>query len=1812
MKKLIITCLCALIGLCVHSQTQYINPFIGTQGMGHTFPGACVPHGGVQLSPETDTIPHSVDGVYQKEVYKYCAGYQYDDTTIVGFSHTHFSGTGHSDLGDILLMPTTGKIQLNPGTKSNPTLGYRSTFRHENETASPGYYSVLLDEYQVKAELTTTERVGVHRYTYPKGEGNLILDLNHGIYNYDGKTLWSGICVESDTLVTGFRMTNGWARMNLIYFAISFSHPILRYESKDTSKRSLYGGFWRKFDVQHNFPEMEGRELKAGFVFDLSDGRSLEIKVAISAVDKEGALLNLKKETQGKNFDKVLAEAKSKWNKAVSSISVNGTEEVKELFYTSLYRTLIHPSVYMDVDGRYRGIDHSIHNAEHFTNYTIFSLWDTFRALHPLINLIDANKSKDMMESIMAHQGQSIHKALPVWSHMGNENWCMIGYHGVSLLSDAFAKGIPMDGKKALEAMVQSSNLTYYDGLGSYIEKGYVPLNENVSSASISLEYSYDDWTIYRMALMAGNAELANQYKQRAYNYQKSFLNGYARPRYKDGRWKEDFNIYETHGQGFIEGNSLNYSFFVPHDVKGMINLMGGDKAFIRRLDNLFGSSLDPSYYAHTEDVTKEGILGGYIHGNEPSHHIPYLYMWTSQPWKTSENIYKIIDKMYNTRIDGLCGNDDCGQMSAWYIFTALGFYPVCPGSDEYIFGLPQIQQAEISLKAGKKLKIQVCNQSEENKYIQAIYWNGERYTKRFISHHTLIEGGNLIYEMGNKPAETCFDKYSLPYSLSSEDNHRIIPAVQEQQVYASNLNLSSGYHIVLQDNRLENERLWLKKYLQNDFQLIENSQGKTIRLILQSSSEQKEDEYQIDIQDEVKIISPSARGIFYGIQTLRQLMITTAGQCSLPQLAIKDRPYYPWRAYMLDESRVFQGKEAVKSILDEMARLKMNIFHWHLTDDQGWRIEIKKYPKLCQIGARRDSTQLNGWKGNSFDGKVHEGYYTQKEIKEIIEYAQSLHIQIIPEIEMPGHSSAVIAAYPEFGTTKKQIKVPCSFGVQYEVLDVSSQKVIQFLHDVLDEVIALFPSPIIHIGGDEVKYDQWNASVAISNYIKKLGVANPAELQIEFTNAISEWLKGRNKHMMGGDKAFIRRLDNLFGSSLDPSYYAHTEDVTKEGILGGYIHGNEPSHHIPYLYMWTSQPWKTSENIYKIIDKMYNTRIDGLCGNDDCGQMSAWYIFTALGFYPVCPGSDEYIFGLPQIQQAEISLKAGKKLKIQVCNQSEENKYIQAIYWNGERYTKRFISHHTLIEGGNLIYEMGNKPAETCFDKYSLPYSLSSEDNHRIIPAVQEQQVYASNLNLSSGYHIVLQDNRLENERLWLKKYLQNDFQLIENSQGKTIRLILQSSSEQKEDEYQIDIQDEVKIISPSARGIFYGIQTLRQLMITTAGQCSLPQLAIKDRPYYPWRAYMLDESRVFQGKEAVKSILDEMARLKMNIFHWHLTDDQGWRIEIKKYPKLCQIGARRDSTQLNGWKGNSFDGKVHEGYYTQKEIKEIIEYAQSLHIQIIPEIEMPGHSSAVIAAYPEFGTTKKQIKVPCSFGVQYEVLDVSSQKVIQFLHDVLDEVIALFPSPIIHIGGDEVKYDQWNASVAISNYIKKLGVANPAELQIEFTNAISEWLKGRNKHMMGWNDIMGNKIHEYNSAEDAIALKSKLAEGTIVQFWKGDLDLIEETAQKGYDIVNSYHYGTYLDYDKSRIPLAKSYAFNPIPAGMDKSLQYKILGLGCQMWGEQILTVESMNRMTFPRIAAYAEIGWVSPARKNYMEFLPALMRLVKFNKHYETGER
>ena len=764
-----------LLGLAIaftaNAQVQHVNPIIGTDGMGHTFPGACVPFGIVQLSPDTDTIPHNVNGAYQNKVYEYCAGYRYNDPTIVGFSHTHFNGTGHSDLGDILIMPTTGTLKLNPGTADHPENGYRSRFSHSTEKAAPGYYEVMLDDYQVKAELTATPRVGVHRYTFPKDtDGRIILDLNHGIYNYDGKTLWAQIRVENDTLLTGYRITNGWARTNYTYFAISLSKPIRNYGYKDMEKVK-YGGFWRKFPINKNFPEMAGRKLVSYFEFDTTETPELVVKVALSATSTEGALKNLRAEASHKSFETIASEASASWNRQLASIEVEGTDDQKAMFYTSYYHTLINPSVYMDVDGKYRGLDHNIHQANDFTNYTVFSLWDTYRAEHPFLMLMKPEEARNMAMSMIRHQQQSVHGLLPIWSHMANDNWCMSGYHAASVLADAIAKGADIDKEEALKAMIATSKVAYLDGLGEYMKQGYVPFDISSTAASTTLEYCYDDWTIYQTALLAGNEAIANEYKERALNYRLIYdpSIGFARPRYLDGRFKEEFDVLQTHGEGFIEGNSWNFSFHVPHDVFGVMEQMGGDKEFVRKLDELFDMHLPEKYYEDNEDITSDCLIGGYVHGNEPSHHIPYLYAWTSQPWKTQYWVREVMNRMYKNHIRGLSGNDDCGQMSAWYLFTAMGFYPVCPGSDQYVLGAPYLPSLKLSLANGKTFEIKAPGVSDKKRYVKQVRLNGKPYTKMYITHKDITEGGVLEFVMSSTPnkkrGQTMADK---PYSLSN------------------------------------------------------------------------------------------------------------------------------------------------------------------------------------------------------------------------------------------------------------------------------------------------------------------------------------------------------------------------------------------------------------------------------------------------------------------------------------------------------------------------------------------------------------------------------------------------------------------------------------------------------------------------------------------------------------------------------------------------------------------------------------------------------------------------------------------------------------------------------------------------------------------------------------------------------------------------------------------------------------------------------------------------------------------------------------
>ncbi len=735
---------------------DFVDPFIGTQNMGHTFPGATVPFGSVQLSPDTDTLPYSVDGKYNKDVYRYCAGYQYLDPTIVGFSHTHFSGTGHSDLGDILIMPTIGPVKLNPGTASDPESGFRSRFSHARESAQPDYYQVFLQDYGINAELTTTTRVGMHQYTFPASrQAHIILDMMHGLYDYPAKNVRTYIRVVNDSLITGYRETKGWARTRTVFFAIAFSKPFKSYGAKDFSPVQPYKGFWGKWNQDDNFPELSTFQVRMHFDFETAASEKILLKVAISPASMENALENMHREIPDWNFDRVKKEGQEKWNAELSKIKAELLNRADSInFYTSVYHAFLGPTIYEDVNGQYKGLDQQVHEAMNFTNYTTFSLWDTHRALHPLFNLIQPDRNRDMVKSMLAHFDQNIVGMLPVWSTYGNETWCMSGYHSVSVLADAVAKGIYKgDPKELLAACIATSTKKRYEGIGDYMKYGYVPYEVNANSVSNTLEYAYDDWAIAQLAKVIGDTSVYNEYMKRSQNWKNVFdkQSGFMRPRSENGSFKTDFNALSTHGQGFIEGNAWNYTLYVPHDPAGLMQEMGGQKKFISYLDSLFTMHLPDEFFAETEDITREGIIGNYVHGNEPSHHVAYLYNWTNQPWKTQERVRMILRMQYHNGPDGLGGNDDCGQMSAWYLFSALGFYPVAPGSTQYALGSPLVKGAVLDLGGGKKLTIRTVNQSDGNVYVKKVELNGKKLTKPFFNHEDIKDGGELVFYMSGR-----------------------------------------------------------------------------------------------------------------------------------------------------------------------------------------------------------------------------------------------------------------------------------------------------------------------------------------------------------------------------------------------------------------------------------------------------------------------------------------------------------------------------------------------------------------------------------------------------------------------------------------------------------------------------------------------------------------------------------------------------------------------------------------------------------------------------------------------------------------------------------------------------------------------------------------------------------------------------------------------------------------------------------------------------------------------------------------------------
>jgi predicted alpha-1,2-mannosidase len=727
--------------------TSFVNPFIGTGGHGHTYPGATMPFGMMQLSP--DTRLEGWDG---------CSGYHYSDEYIYGFSHTHLSGTGVSDYGDVLLMPTNA-ANFNNGASGNS--GYRAHFSHENETASPGYYKVLLDDTNIEVELAVSERSGIHRYTFPKNSKQIvILDLEHR-----DKVLSSEINIISDTEISGHRHSDAWAKDQRLYFYIKFSRPIK-------------GG-----NLRVPAENLGVNDSKAAFEFDTSDGNELEIKIAISAVDEAGAKKNLEAEIGNKTFQQIKEEAETAWEKQLEKIIVETSNlNHKSIFYTSLYHTMLAPNLYQDVDGRYRGMDLEIHQSNDFENYTVFSLWDTYRAAHPLYTIIEKERTNHFINSLLAKHDEG--GILPIWPLAANYTGCMIGYHSVPVIADAYLKGIRgFDAEKAFEAMKHSA-LQDKLGLKSYKEFGFIPVEEESESVSKTLEYAYDDWTVAQMAKAMGNMEDYQIYSERAQYYKNVFdpETKFMRGRFRN-TWFAPFDPYEVNFN-YTEANSWQYSFYAPQDISGLINLMGGKDDFENQLDKLFTAKNETSGREQA-DIT--GLIGQYAHGNEPSHHMAYLYNFVNKPAKTQEKVHQILNELYQNAPDGISGNEDCGQMSAWYIFSAMGFYPVTPANNQYIIGTPLFEKTIINLEDGKKFEISAENLSDENKYISSAKLNGKSLNRSFIFHSEIMDGGKLVFKMTDKPSKWATKDDEIPITEITENLIVLPPFIVKGEVAFKN-----------------------------------------------------------------------------------------------------------------------------------------------------------------------------------------------------------------------------------------------------------------------------------------------------------------------------------------------------------------------------------------------------------------------------------------------------------------------------------------------------------------------------------------------------------------------------------------------------------------------------------------------------------------------------------------------------------------------------------------------------------------------------------------------------------------------------------------------------------------------------------------------------------------------------------------------------------------------------------------------------------------------------------------------------------------
>lgn len=738
------------------SLNQYVNPFVGTLGFGNVYPGAQIPFGGIQISPDTDY-----------NYYDAASGYKYMRNTLLGFSLTHLSGTGIPDLGDFLFVPGTGKIKFKPGTHENPDSGYRSRFSHDKESASPNYYAVDLLDYGVKAEMTSGVRSGMLKFTYPQSDSSFILiDMNHTLLH---KCMWSNVRFENDSTITGYKLVKGWGPERHVYFTAVFSRPFEKCGIMQDTIPVVYNT--SRF---RSSKEAWGKDLRVWFSFATKAGESVTVKTAISSVSADGAKKNIG-ELNGDTFESLRAAGEKMWEEQLGKFKIKGTQQQKETFYTSVYHAFLHPFIFQDADGQFRGHDKNIDKANGFTNYTVFSLWDTYRALHPLFNLVQRNVNADIVNSMLVHYDKSVEKMLPIWSFYGNETWCMIGYHAVSVIADAIVKDVKgFDTERAFQAIKTTAMNPNYDCLPEYAQLGWVPYDKERESVSKALEYAYDDYAIAMAAKKLGKEEDYKYFINRAVSYQNLIdpQTKYMRGRDSKGNWRTPFAPIaytgpgSVHGWGDItEGFTMQYTWYVPQDVQGYMNI-AGEKLLRERLDSMFVMVL-PEDIPGAHDI--QGRIGAYWHGNEPCHQIIYLYNYFKQPWKCQEKIRYVMDTFYGNTPDALSGNDDCGQMSAWYIFNAMGFYPTAPSSNVYNIGSPGLEGVEMTMSNGKKVSVTTKNWSKENVYVKEMYLNGANYDKSYITYDDIKEGAQIEFVMSAKPNyKRGTSQAAVPPSLSS------------------------------------------------------------------------------------------------------------------------------------------------------------------------------------------------------------------------------------------------------------------------------------------------------------------------------------------------------------------------------------------------------------------------------------------------------------------------------------------------------------------------------------------------------------------------------------------------------------------------------------------------------------------------------------------------------------------------------------------------------------------------------------------------------------------------------------------------------------------------------------------------------------------------------------------------------------------------------------------------------------------------------------------------------------------------------------